>query len=173
MNTPETKVKSKRIYYYHIDDLGILYKYITQKNKKLWGSTSENVCIKDNQGYGISLYESQSVSRYPRTFEALKKHLIEDHEEWICYWKDEFAGNKIEFGASDKEKLEHKNLIKGEREYVRKLKKAKNYPEIDKVYIKHTFTKEFIEDVKGDYGEDCFNLRNEAKSKESKIEIND
>ena len=173
MNTPETKVKSKRIYYYHIDDLGILYKYITQKNKKLWGSTSENVCIKDNQGYGISLYESQSVSRYPRTFEALKKHLIKDREERIYRWKDQFIEDTIGFGASDKEKLEHKSFIKAEREYVRKLKKTKNYPEIDKLYSEKTFTKEFVEDVKGDYGEDCFNLRNEAKSKESKIEIND
>jgi hypothetical protein len=173
MNKTETKVKSKRIYYYHIDDLGILYKYITQKDKKFCGSDFENVHIRDNQGYGLSMYEPQSVSRYPRTFEALKKHLIKDREEWIYYWKDEFVGNKIQFGASDKEKLEHKSLIKGEREYVRKLKKAKNYPEIDKVYIKYTFTKEFIEDVKGDYGEHCFDFRNEDKAKESKVEIND
>jgi hypothetical protein len=173
MKKTEPKVKSKRIYYYHIDDLGILYKYITQKDKKFCGSDFENVHIRDSQGYGLSMYEPQSVSRYPRTFEALKRHLIEEQESWINHWEDEFTINKINFGASRKENTEHKNFIKKELEHLENLKNTKNYSEIDRVYNEWTFTKEFVECLKEDYGSNCFDFRNEDKSKESKVEIND
>ena len=170
MNKTKTKANSNHIYYYQIDDFGILYKYINQKNKKFYGSNIENVFIKDDQGYGASLYESQSISTYPRTFEALKKHLVEDHEKQINYWNDQFIA--FEFESSRKEKLEHKNFIKKEREYVKNLKNAKNYPELDKIYNEWTFTKEFVECLKQDYGKNCFEFRAKDKSKESKIEIN-
>jgi lipoate-protein ligase A len=172
MNKTETKVKSKRIYYYHIDDLGILYKYITQKNKKLRSADPASVRIKNDEGYGLSDFcLDRSISIYPRTFEALKKHLVEDHEEWIEYHNDKFIS--FEFESGRKEKLEHKNFIKKEREYIENLKKTKNYPEIDKVFSEWTFTKEFVECLKEDYGSNCFDFRNQDKAKESKVEIND
>lgn len=166
-------MKTNRIYYYHIDDLGILYTYITEKNKKFYGSSSENVFIKDHQGYGLSECDpDRSISSYPKTFETLKKYLVKEHESLVAHWKQEFIKNKIQFGASLEEKLEHKDFIKKELEYVKNLKNAKNYSEIDKVYNEWNFDEEHIENLKEEYGEDCFKIRSQFKSKESKIEIN-